>query len=97
MKIEKRLMFYIFLIPLIGTIIGVSGSTYLINTTISLSEKNGEKFLKNREITLQKEKLQLVVDSVINNIISLKKLNLPIIDSIKILYPPNKDKYIFIY
>ena len=97
MKIEKKLIFYIFLIPIVGMLIGTSGGAYLLNYSTQISEKKGEKFLKDRELKLQKEKIKLVVDSVINNIVVLEKLNIDIIKTIKILYPPKKDKYIFIY
>ena len=97
MKIEKKLIFYIFLIPIVGMLIGTSGGAYLLNYSTQISEKEGEKFLKQREIKLQKEKIKLVVDSVINNILVLNKLNVNVINTIKKLYPPKKDKYIFIY
>jgi methyl-accepting chemotaxis protein len=96
-KIEKKLIFYIFLIPLIGTIIGILGSVYLLKDSISLSEQEGERFLQRRELELQKEKLKLIVHSVINNIIMLKTIKTEVLPNIKKLYPPKKDKYIFIY
>jgi len=97
LNIERKLLFYIFLIPLIGIIIGISGGMYLINYSNTLSQQQGQKYLQQRELELQKERLKIVVNSVINNIIVLRHLDIDFINIIKDLYPPRKDKYIFIY
>jgi len=94
---EKKLIFYIFLIPIIGMVIGISGGAYLLHNSIELSKQNGEKFLKEREIKVQKEKLKLIVNLAINNIKLLKENNVDFIQNIKKLYPNNKENYIFIY
>jgi len=97
LKIEKKIIFNIFLIPLLGLISGVIGGYFLIDYSNKVSQQEGRKFLKNREIQLQKERLELIVDSVIHNIMVLKDRNQNYIEIIKKLYPPKKDKYIFIY
>ena len=96
-RIERKIIFYIFLIPIIATIVGVSGGVYLLNFYSKLSEAESEKVLKERELKLQKDKLKIIVDSVINNIIVFKKIDKSVIELLKEIYPPKNDKYIFIY
>jgi len=97
LKIENKLLLYIFLIPLIGMIIGMSGGLYLIKYSFNLSKDEGAIFLKQREITLQKDKLKLIVENVIHDISSLKLNEKNYIQKIKEIYPPRKNSYIFIY
>ena len=97
MKFEKKLLLYLFLIPFIGMLIGMGGGLYLLNYTSNVSKEEGAKFLKQREITLQKEKLKILVESVINNVILLNHFKLDYIKKIEEIYPRRKDSYIFIY
>ena len=97
MKIENKLLLYIFLVPIIGMIIGMSGGMYLLKYSSNLSKIEGAKFLKQREIKLQKENLQVIVNSVIHDISILHLSNKNYLQKIKELYPPKTDKYIFIY
>ena len=97
MKFEKKLLLYLFLIPFIGMLIGMGGGLYLLNYTSNISKQEGAKFLKQREITLQKEKLKILVTSVINNVILLNHFKLNYIKKIQNIYPRRKDSYIFIY
>ena len=92
MSIEKKILFYIFLVPIVGMIVGMSGGMYLINYSNNLSIQEGKSFLKQRELTLQKEQLK----TVINSAIKLIQLNNNNINTINNIYH-SKNKYIFIY
>jgi len=91
-SIEKKILFYIFLVPIVGMIVGMSGGMYLINYSNNLSIQEGKSFLKQRELTLQKEQLK----TVINSAIKLIQLNNNNINTINNIYH-SKNKYIFIY
>ena len=97
MKIERKLLLYLFLVPIIGMIVGMSGGMYLIQYSSTLSKNEGAKFLEKREKTLQKDKLKLVVNRVIHDIYMFNLQDENYVDKIKELYPPQKDNYIFIY
>ena len=93
MKIEKKILFYIFLVPIMGLMIGIIGGIYLMNYSNTLSIQEGKKFLEQREIKLQKEKLKTIVHAAIN-IIKTNSNNIHIINKI---CSNKKDVYIFIY
>ena len=97
MKTDQKLLLYVFLVPIIGMLIGMTGGIYLIKYSSDISKKEGASFLKQREIALQKEKLKVLVDSIIKDIYILHLTNKDYITKIKELYPLIKDKYIFIY
>jgi len=97
LKIEKKLLIYIFLVPIIGMIVGMSGGMYLMKYSSNLSKEEGTKFLNEREIYLQKDKLKILVNSVIHDIYILHLTSKDYINKIKELYPPHGDSYIFIY
>ncbi|NPA55763.1 MAG: EAL domain-containing protein [Epsilonproteobacteria bacterium] len=97
MSMEKRLSFYIFLIPVFGLIMAIIIGIYLIDYAGNLSAKEGVKFLQKRELYLQKEKLRILVDGVVRDIDILHKENKPFIPYLQKAYPPYKDQYIFIY
>jgi len=80
-----------------GMILGMSGVIYLLTYSSALSKEEGIKFLTQREINLQKKKLKIIVNSVINDIEILQKCDKNYLPKIKELYPLQSQNYVFIY
>ena len=97
LKIEKKIISNILLIPLVGLLTGVVIGYFFITYSSSLSQKKGEEFLKQREIQLQKDRLKLLVNSVIDDIELAQTFHQPYLKLIKQLYSKYKNKYVFIY
>jgi len=97
LKIEKKFLLYILLIPIVGIISGISIGLYLIQYSHKITQKNGEYILKDIEISMEKKHLKILVDAITNNIYILHKYNKNnFLDDIKHLYDKNKN-HILIY
>jgi len=97
LKIENKLLIYLFLIPVMGMLIGMLGGAYLIKYAFDVSKHEGAQFLKQREIDIQKQKLKLLVSNVIDDIERLHLNEKNVVSTIRQLYPPRNNNYIFIY